>query len=290
MGGAFVAVADDATAGYWNPAGFKSGALFSAVVETGSGDIDPEAAEGAGSSSTTFVGLGSWPVGVSYYRIRESFVSAGTNGPRTAGTLIAHQTALTVLQSFTSRVTVGAAAKFIRGIAATAPVLPGVPPEDPLELVENLVGVGTNRFDLDLGVMAEVGLSRVGLVLRNVLRPDFPTPTGQDLELSRQVRVGWAYVPTADLVVAVDADLTTTDTPLGERRNIAAGVERWWLTTRRRMGLRGGARVSTVGDARPSVAAGGSLSVWAGLLAEGQVTLGGDGADRGWTLGVRVAF
>src|SRR5215467_4841280 len=33
MGGAFTAVADDATATYWNPAGFATGGIVSAVVE-----------------------------------------------------------------------------------------------------------------------------------------------------------------------------------------------------------------------------------------------------------------
>src|SRR6059036_2356380 len=33
MGGAFVAVADDATATWWNPAGLATGAFFSALVE-----------------------------------------------------------------------------------------------------------------------------------------------------------------------------------------------------------------------------------------------------------------
>ncbi len=36
MGGAFVAVADDATATWWNPAGLATGAYFSSVVERGS--------------------------------------------------------------------------------------------------------------------------------------------------------------------------------------------------------------------------------------------------------------
>src|ERR1043166_1692648 len=34
MGGAFVAVADDATAAWWNPAGLATGALFRAILET----------------------------------------------------------------------------------------------------------------------------------------------------------------------------------------------------------------------------------------------------------------
>ena len=36
MGGAFVAVADDATATWWNPAGLAGGAYFSAILEIGS--------------------------------------------------------------------------------------------------------------------------------------------------------------------------------------------------------------------------------------------------------------
>src|SRR5258707_12667583 len=38
MGGAFVAVADDATATWWNPAGLASGAYFSSIIERGALD------------------------------------------------------------------------------------------------------------------------------------------------------------------------------------------------------------------------------------------------------------
>src|ERR1700675_4353509 len=38
MAGAFVAVADDATATWWNPAGLATGAYFSAIVERGQND------------------------------------------------------------------------------------------------------------------------------------------------------------------------------------------------------------------------------------------------------------
>src|SRR5712664_3063013 len=36
MAGAFTAVADDATAGWWNPAGLAGGAYFNGVLEFGS--------------------------------------------------------------------------------------------------------------------------------------------------------------------------------------------------------------------------------------------------------------
>src|SRR6266481_2044160 len=35
MAGAFTAVADDATAGWWNPAGLAGGAYFNAIIESG---------------------------------------------------------------------------------------------------------------------------------------------------------------------------------------------------------------------------------------------------------------
>src|SRR5882762_8614725 len=36
MGGAFTAVADDATASWWNPSGMAGGAYFNALLESGS--------------------------------------------------------------------------------------------------------------------------------------------------------------------------------------------------------------------------------------------------------------
>ena len=48
MGGAFVAVADDATATWWNPAGLASGAYLNAIIERGSSQepADPAVASG----------------------------------------------------------------------------------------------------------------------------------------------------------------------------------------------------------------------------------------------------
>src|SRR5258705_11587748 len=60
MGGAFTAVADDATASWWNPAGMAGGAYFNALIESGShreppsdrtAAGDPRPALGAGTRS-----------------------------------------------------------------------------------------------------------------------------------------------------------------------------------------------------------------------------------------------
>ena len=47
MGGAFVAVADDATASWWNPAGLASGAYFNGVFEHGRA-TQPDKVTGSG--------------------------------------------------------------------------------------------------------------------------------------------------------------------------------------------------------------------------------------------------
>src|SRR5688500_15632893 len=57
MAGAFVAVADDATAVYWNPAGIATGATFDLQVATG--------------RESTFVGAALPVLAASYYRTRD---------------------------------------------------------------------------------------------------------------------------------------------------------------------------------------------------------------------------
>src|SRR5690349_298955 len=57
MGGAFTAVADDASGVYWNPAGLP-GSFFSLVADFNSSDP----------ASATMIGLATPPLGFSYYR------------------------------------------------------------------------------------------------------------------------------------------------------------------------------------------------------------------------------
>ena len=67
MGGAFVAVADDASAVYWNPAGFASGSFFSLVIDRNQMNTADDVGfprEGSG----LLVALGTPPLGLAYYR------------------------------------------------------------------------------------------------------------------------------------------------------------------------------------------------------------------------------
>ena len=67
MGGAFVAVADDASAVYWNPAGIaRGGSYFSLVFDNNEGKAEPEDITQAGRRSASLIAFSTLPVGVSY--------------------------------------------------------------------------------------------------------------------------------------------------------------------------------------------------------------------------------
>src|SRR3954471_6692489 len=70
MAGAFVAVADDATAVYWNPAGIASGSIVSAVIDYGRSEPPrPFQAVATQHDTTTFVGVSATAIALAYYRL-----------------------------------------------------------------------------------------------------------------------------------------------------------------------------------------------------------------------------
>src|SRR5690349_13999017 len=112
MAGAFVAVADDASATWWNPAGLARGAFFSALYEHGhlTEPADPDGASLASSSLTNGFAFGYPALGLSYYRLRISEIAplsstadpqAGRQDPGASGTrsLAVSQYGLTTGQS-----------------------------------------------------------------------------------------------------------------------------------------------------------------------------------------------
>src|SRR5690348_2743254 len=71
MGGAFVAVADDASATYWNPGGLALGRLFSVVLDRSVDDVNAHTLVDPSRHNTgTFFGLGLPALGLSYYQLR----------------------------------------------------------------------------------------------------------------------------------------------------------------------------------------------------------------------------
>lgn len=299
MGGAFVAVADDASAVYWNPAGLASGAFFSLVIDRNGDELGTEDELRGGTRSATLLGLSMPALGLSYYRLRSSSlrpvvaIPGDQSGfdPVRLESLITHHAGATLVQSLTDRLAVGATLKLVRGVAA-AGILAGGDRDELLDEAGGLVGAAHNAFDADIGIMAVAGAFRAGLTLRNVAEPEFETPDGAErLRLERQSRAGVALATAGGVLLAADVDLERVAGPLGDTRDLALGAEARLLT---KAFVRGGFRFNTIGGQpdgrRPSGSVGGSYAVFGSLLVDGQLTMGSDAGARGWGLAARVLF
>jgi hypothetical protein len=279
MAGAFVGVADDASAVYWNPAGIATGSIVSAVVSWG--DV-PEIAAPLQTSdgqqdTRAMVAVSATAVGAAYYRFTAYGLGAANPAATTSSSreevgrfvhaITVHTVGVSLLQSISENIVVAATPKFVRG-------------------------AGANAFDVDAGVMWSMNRVRLGLVARNLTAPSFESDAiAQTIDLQREVRAGAAWGSgwsgMSRVIVSVDGDLTSRVTPAGDRRDVAAGVETWWLG--QRLGLRSGVRASTIGDARAAVAAGISAGLTPGLLVEAHVVRG-QGDERSWSVGARMLF
>ena len=293
MGGAFVAVADDATASYWNPAGLTR-VVSSAVLDVQRIDTrlaaDPTRAQGT-EDLTTFASIAGPTVGLSYYRQRSWQVArvadSGVDGPSPAllSSLVTHHAGITLVQSLGPGLTFATVLKVVRGTVGLGAGAGEAPIEDLFDQASRLSSRSTTRLDLDMGVMVGVGAFSVALVGRNLREPEFEVSGEAAVSLRRQFRAGLAVRPTRSLVVAVDADLTITATALGPRRSVAVGAEQ-------RLGLlvvRGGARLNVEDDdPEPVAALGLSLELLTDFWLDGQVTGGRDDGDRGWGVAMRI--
>lgn len=305
MAGAFVAVADDASAVYWNPAGLATGAYVSLVLDLGREETLPAGAgsrDGAERQTTRMVAFSLPPVGFAYYRLGVyaagpgEAVVQGVPGReevrRSVHGLTTSTFGATLLQSLGEYVVIGTTLKLVRGQAAFGTTT-AANANDALDVAGGLSAGTETTGDLDAGVMIAVERIRLGLVARNLTTPSFQTEPAASfpVELERQVRVGGAWGSgwpgKSRVVVALDADLTARAAPTGDRRDVAAGVETWWKA--QRVGLRAGVRRSMIGESRPVVAAGVSADLTAGMFLEGHVARGSQD-DRSWSVGARFTF
>jgi hypothetical protein len=303
MAGAFVAVADDATASWWNPAGLASGAYLSAVIEGGRTTKPrnppphgPAARDGFGDFAIAFPALG-----LSYYHLRISEIAApGSTAAGAelrqdpgAGTSVrsvaVNQFSSTVGQSIGEHLVIGSTVKLLRAGA----VDDSVNGSAPLDEADALDVPQYTRGDLDMGVMANFGRVRLGLAVKNITEPSFGDEGTDRLTLQRQARVGLALlsVPNGALqgfTVAADADLTSTPTAVGEVRHVAAGLEGW--IAKGRVGLRAGVSANTVGELRPAASVGASIALTHAFHVNASAIAGRDESVTGWSTSVSVAF
>ena len=269
MGGAFVALANDATATWWNPAGLATGAYFSGIVERGYAKAPSEETR----LGVAFV-LPS--LGLSYYRVRVTAIppSGSTEStpadrqdrgtPSSLPTFVLHQFGATVGQSVGEHLVIASTLK--------------------------VVHADETRGDVDIGAMATFGSWRTTAVVRHLHAPDL-TFEGSRAGLDRQVRFGAAYAPRPGpgltLNAAIDADATTTATAFGNARHVAGGAELW---VRRRVALRTGVSANTIDERRASFSVGASAAAQKGLFVDARVTRGDDVVLRGWGVDLRVTF
>jgi hypothetical protein len=304
MSGAFVAVADDATATWWNPAGLATGALFNLVFEKGrvTQPESPTLLNPARRASVTGFALALPSFGASYYRLRVSQIApiSPTDGlaqnrqdvggeARQVRTLAITQLGATVGQSLGDHLVLASTVKLVRGGRASAALDPS---SDLLDQGDDLALTRETHADVDAGVMLAFPGFRAGLSVRNLRKPAFGE-AAERVALNRQARAGIAWLAKpggglAALTVAADADLTRTTTPFGDVRHVSSGGEAWLI--KRRLGFRGGVAANTIGDRRLTTSTGVSVAPMSSFYIEAARTFGSDASIRGWSTTVRLTF
>jgi hypothetical protein len=280
MGGAFVAVADDSTASWWNPAGNAAGPFFDVTLGWATTDIENDQPPERHDEAAWFA-LATPPIGFSYYHLRiEETGPFRTIAPEAGGredrraavpdwSLSASQFGATLVHTLVSDLHVGTTLKYVRASESSG------------------LTDANNAFDMDIGGLFVKGPIRVGGVVRNLLAAELGA-----VNLPRQARVGVAFdasqVSSRAVLVALDADVDAYDTAYGERRVVAVGVEGWTLA--RRIGMRAGARFNTVGAEEQAYTVGASVAVRSGVYVDGHGVFGGSDDESGWGIGARVTF
>jgi F plasmid transfer operon, TraF, protein len=292
MGGAFVAVADDASAVYWNPAGLAlGGSYFSSVLDYNMSEVEPDDPTTGGRQSASLIALSTLPVGVSYYRLSSSTLrQSAALGTARLERLTTHHAGVTVVQQLGEHVAIGSTLKWVHGFAASG-IVPAGDRDDLLDGAGDLPDHSTNKFDMDVGVMALVGKFHAGVTVRNLIEPDFTTASGSLLTLKRRTRAGFSYLGVAGLIVAADIDIERAEGALGEIRNLATGAEaKLWP----RVTVRSGFRFNTIGDEpgghAPVYSIGGTVATFRSLLIDGQYTFGSEWGDRSWGVAARMVY
>jgi hypothetical protein len=276
MGGAFVAVADDASAVYWNPAGIASGATFDFQVsggparpQTGS---DPD-------GTNFFIGAALPVLGLSFYRSHTVQVDTDRenigSGRVKLRPLTTSNVGVTVVQTIVTNVVIGTTARVVHG---------------------GIEGFNTRTMaDFDIGALVSVGNVRVGVTGRNLREPEYEVEDEGRTEVERQLRVGAALVPRSlpsgvhgPFSLAFDIDITETASPIGPVKLAALGGEYWIAAGR--VGLRAGLRWNTLDASERWTSGGLTVRFPKSVHVEGQVTKPNGNGDSEWLVGSRITF
>jgi len=154
--------------------------------------------------------------------------------------------------------------------------------------IEDVSSKSSTEFDLDLGAMGDFDKVRVGLTLKNLLRPQFTDVAGIATVLPRQFRAGLAVMPRDGLSLALDLDLDTVGLWDGPRRGIAVGGESRVSST---LTARGGVRWNLEDDLkRPALSAGASYRLTASVSLDAHYTYSNDRRERAFGAALRAGY
>jgi len=289
MGGAFVAVADDPSAVYWNPAGLASGQPAGLTLEWirfRSGDRDLVPGAGPWQRSARFMSLGTWPVGLSYASFDETRLVDGPADELRVRRLLTKHYSATVLQTLTEGLVVGTTLKYVRGTVAAGSVTDATVGKA-LDSGKDQTSQSSGTFDLDASLMYDARVFRLGWTMRNLRSPRFEGPEETAIKLNRLSRVGLAILPADGFILAVDLDLNAVDLPDGRRRMLAVGMEHKFLP---KLVLRGGVRRNLEGAHATVGSVGASFALSPGAWLDGHVTHGRANGERGFGLALRAGW
>ena len=309
MGGAFVAVADDATATWWNPAGLASGAFLSASVEYGQSHAPADLPMVGAAAQNRASGFAvAYPaLGISYYGVRLSEVEPAhpiaaskpsrqdqaTGGPVLRSTATSALGA-TVGHSLGDHVVVATTIRLLRaGTVVSTDLTEGSSPEL-LDRADEVDVPRETHGDIDLGAMLRFRNVRVGGVVKHVTEPAIGEGADR-LVVARQARVDVALMKEMSattgvfdsLLGAVDVDLTETPTVVGAGRRVAVGGEAGFL--RSRLLVRAGASADQDMLDTWSAATGASVAVRTWLFVDGAIEPIGR-SRTGWSVALRASF
>ena len=298
MGGAFVAVASDSSAVWWNPAGLAAGPFFDMGLTQGRS----QAAETLPAWRQRFSGFSAAapPIGLSYYRFRITDIrpfdpttgqAPASREDRRVGvpvrSLEVSHLGVTIVQTLLPGVHAGATLKYVRGALHLGREDSLADPGDLLDRGDDLDTTPVSgAMGADAGLLAVMGPVRLGARIGNLWRPEVG-----GARLPRQARVGAAFdaepLNGLPLIVALDAEVRELPALTGPRHMVALGVEHWLFE--KRVGLRGGGRINRAGAQERIGTAGASVAVRPGMFIDGHVSQGSR-EESGWSVTARVSF
>jgi hypothetical protein len=265
MGGAFTAVADDATAWWWNPGGLAAGPFLNGLIEF----ARPHTST---SESVRGISVAYPALGFTYYRLplRQIRISASTESSainRQDDEAALRVYGATVGQSFGSHLVVGTTVKILHA--------------------------DDTNVTFDVGVMTSFGPLRAGVTMHDLTEPSFGSgPT--TFTLDRTARLGVALTSgkraaIGSATLSFDADVTTTHDPLfGDDRRMALGGEAW--SKGNRVGFRGGVNWNRAADQGAELSGGLSFAIRSSSFVDAYVVGGDETVRHGWGFALRVTF